>query len=910
MTLSCPLLNEDNKSTFDVRYALNISKVYNIIKNPDYLLFTIEQKCMYGYGHADLVQTFINYSFNFEEVFNVVNDNDNGIMLFIKHNQHLRFIITDVKNTSIKLYYLKSDEPSFAPGLKLATNPIYSYMKLKGELTDYFLNFSNLRLGNNIESILDKLLVSLNTDMKNSYGYRRWNRPRLYKKGGLAIKKLWSDYSPESMIHPYLDEQTLKKLTSQNSDYDVTILFQDRFTSQAEYMSVVNDIYKFISDNIRDKYKETFVDIINVIKGYIRGKIPLSEIKDIYNNLPQASIPIYNTNKDEIYIELDDQRIPINGISCINSDVTMKASYDNTWIDKWDKKWEKIQGPIEFKLNLIKRKYPSLVDTEVVSCNPTHLKDLDACFTLFRCLGRCNVVGNNHTEKANFEILDISIDCDFEKINTESSLQFSREEKDDNIHLNFASLLYDIYSIIVDSEDEMTKSDKRCNRFNYMLTIYDKLIKDGHHVNVDFFQSSDKVKFIKNFLRFCTGYNTDKSPVNENFIRNMSFFDFTNFSKKLQSTPVNQSLRKSISNSIKKLPDINLIVNQTKRCFRAEYPIFLQGGIKLLLMLDELKQYDNVYQKIKDKVSPTDFDYFTFYSTYPGFPSDIINELINCKEYYTTDVNLSSEWKNVDYEQSEIIHQNLSILYDNFMLDKSTPYKIYNKIDTGYYNPNQVKTSRPYVVCSKTTYVSCVNNPEKFSEINLLELNIVNTAMLDSIIKANTVDGVEVETVLLHLQASYGFVYDIAIKPGITAIEIENISFLITSYMNYVYNLKPVNSLLRFLVASIFLIDRMGYTLQQLDYIFTELASFFVKRKITSTVKYFHNGNMVNDNLDYSNNTVLIPMSRTKVNILPVNPYAHVFKDRETILDYILQINNLVSFEKLAEDANIQNIRC
>ena len=950
-SINCPLLNNDTKHTFDNRYASNIVQIRDLYPNPDYSLFSNPSKCFYGYGHLALVGAFVNYSFNFEEYFNVVKDDNQGIaniINYIKNNSRndLRFVATDVKNSSLKFYYLKTDETLFKKMIEFYTNPIFSYMKLKAELTDYVLNYNQngVKLGDKIENILDTVVSGLNFDLQFSSKYDEWYKPKLYKKGGLAIKHLWTKFKPGS-DSPYLDINTVNQLTKNNSDYDVTVLFEKQFNSQKEYTRVIHNIFMFISTRIRDEYKPKFDSICDLLNIFKNG-ISIQNIKNIYDTLPQSNLGVYS-DKNDIYIKLEYKYVKVKGVSCVNNTGEFtphqEKSYNTTFRTSWNEKWNRDnkKRPIEFKLNLSRIGYPSYSDSEKKSCDPSHLKNTPICFTLFRCMGTCKVVEqtsmidsdeeeqtsmidsdeeekkeNVIIKKSNFEILDISVDCDYEKINLESKLEIDEHKMNDaqdtNITLGFSSLLYDLYNVIISSNEELQKAEKRCTRLKTMMVIYDKLVKEGrsYTVNDSFFgyNNNKKFDFVNNYARFCNN-SRDTTKFNEKFITEMSFEDLSNFFKNLTTTPVNFNLRRMISHTIKTLPGLENGLEQIKIHFNPQTnPIFLQGGVKMLVLLDTLIQKYPICQRIKDNVTPIDFDYFTFYDL-DEYPASVIEKFSNYKDYHKPLIRSNDEWINPNHEQAEIIRVHKSIEYYSFSLDANTntPYNIYNNIDAGYYNPDAIKISRPYVVCSKKTFSVCKNNSVKISDFNLVELNIVNINWLNQILLANRTANVEAD--VLYLQSVYGFIHNYRTQTNPPTDEfLENAAFLLSSYMNYVYHLKPINSLLRFLVASLYMIEN-GFNIKQLFDIFEDFKRYLInmghtplKIKLSS-----NNSTAVVEHTFDDNATIKIRSETTKV---PFNPFKEIFNDPNKIIKAINELVSQYTDKTLAEDAYVLDKRC
>jgi len=917
--MNCPLLDINQISTHP--YATKIVEIIRLFgNNPDYITFTHSEKCLYGYGHKDLVPIFTNYSYNVEDEFNVVNDNE-VIGLIVNSFRNLRFIVTDVKNNSLRLYYLKTDQ-HFDTQIKIVTNPIYGYMKSKSILTDYVLNYhirgGPEKLGDRIEKKLDNFILSINNDLRSHSYYYSWHQPKLYKKGGLAIKKLWGDYTSTSM-HPYLNPSDFSRLTSKNSDYDTTILFKNTFDNQAQYTTIMNDIFKFISNSVRDKYVNTFVDISNEITSNIQSPINLDKLTEMYDELPPGTVlPEYNSTRDNIKVWfVVDNKIKISGKSCVSSP-TLNNSYPPDWIRSWNTAWRNIKLPIEFRLGMTKIKYPSIFNYS--SCNPDELKNLDTCFTLFRCMGMCEIKGtSNYAKKTNFEILDISNDCNFEKINTEIKLQSSSPDNDNDITLNFSSLLYDIYNIVTLSEEEMTKSAKRCSRLNEMLMIYDKIGED-EKINVDFFTDhpDDKIRFLKNYLRFCEGYK-DFTNFNDDFIRGIPFKDFTNIAInkifKVKILPnVNLTLRNELSSVIKRntLPGLNHMVSSFKDCLKPG-KVFLQGGIKLLILLETLKQKGYVagVDDIKNMITPIDFDYFMLYKE-DNYPLEIVEQFNDCNNYYINNVQ-SAEWKELSDEQNKMIYIRNRITNKKFYSDNHIN-SVYNMVDDGYYIPSMVKSSRPYVVCSKTRYFSCAYNKDVMAELNFIELNIVNISWCEKIQNANT-NVSTVESPVLLLQAVYMFINTLIEKGQFTEYQIENFSFLLSSYMNYVYNLKPKNSLLRFLVASFYMIEVDKETPQTLSNLFNEFRRSFISQGLFSLLKYkYYNSTRQTLVEAYFDETAVIDivpfLDRENIDYIPFNPFANNYTTNDRIRNDINKIINLVSLDILAKDANIRDVRC
>jgi hypothetical protein len=936
-SINCPSLNNNtNKATFDSAYASNIVKIRYLYPNPDYSLFSNPSKCFYGYGHPDLIAPFVNYSFNFEEYFNVVKDDNQGIVNIIKYikdksRNDLRFVATDVKNSSLKFYYLKTEETIFRPIIDLCTNPIFNFMKSKAEITDYVLNYNNngVKLGDQIEVILDKLVRSLNSDLKSSDEFSGWYRPKLYKKGGLAIKNLWGDFSPNS-DSPYIDATTLNSLTSKNSDYDVTVIFEQQFENQKNYTTVIKEIFKFITEKIRDevKYKNYFDEISDLFGVF--NNISIRNIPNIYNTLPptgQVGRKSYS-NKDNIYIKLIDEDVKISGESCINS--LFGYSFSQQWQDKWNTKWhDNKKRPIEFKLNLTKIRYPSYSRYEYESCDPVDLKNAPLCFTLFRCLGKCKIIERisnqeNTINETNFEILDISVDCDFEKINMESQLenketaemdyeyQHDTDEKmgvvdEENINLGFSSLLYDLYNIIIGSSEEMQKAEKRCNRFNTMMVIYDKILeKRTRFLNVSFFDNNNKkVDFIKNYSKFCKNMR-DTTKFNETFINTMKFRDFSYVFKNISTTPVNLNLRRMISHTIKTLQNLENVTEKIKIHFNTPTnPVFLQGGVKLLVLLDKfIQKYPNnpIFTRIKAIVTPIDFDYFTFYII-DEYPTSVIEKFSNYEDYHKPVLPSNDEWIDPNQETKEIIKVRYSI-ESQFSLDANTPYNIYNHIEAGYYNPDATKISRPYVVCSKKTFNVCKNNPNKINELNLVELNIVNIKWLYKILTDNKVG--QVETEFLYLQSVYGYVYYLH-NTVISRPYIEDFAFLLSSYMNYVYILKPNNSLIRFLVASWYLIEN-GFSIEKLSDMFEEFKRYLIYMGHNPVkIKLSSNNSTVEHTFD---DNATIGIIRSQTTTVPFNPFKLNFKDTDKIKNTLETVVSQYTDKTLAEDAYVLDKRC
>ena len=484
------------------------------------------------------------------------------------------------------------------------------------------------------------------------------------------------------------------------------------------------------------------------------------------------------------------------------------------------------------------------------------------------------------------------------------------DAEEENINLGFSSLLYDFYNIIIGSSEEMQKAEKRCNRLNTMMVIYDKLLEKRTFINVSFFDNDNKkVDFIKNYSKFCKNMR-DTTKFNETFINSMKFRDFSYIFKNISTTPVNLNLRRMISHTIKTLPGLENGLEQIKIHFNpSTNPVFLQGGIKLLVLLDKLIQkHPNqpFLTQIKNIVTPIDFDYFTFYDI-DEYPTSVIEKFSNYKDYYKPVLPPSNdEWIHPNQETNEIIKVRYSI-DSQFNIDATTPYNIYNKIDAGYYNPDAIKISRPYVVCSKKTFSVCKNNSGKISDFNLVELNIVNINWLNQILVANRTANVEAE--VLYLQTVYGFIHKYrtqTIPPPPTDEFLENAAFLLSSYMNYVYHLKPINSLLRFLVASLYLSDS-GFNITRLSVIFEDFRKYLVMMgHIPIKIKLSSNNTVVEHTFD-DNSTILITRSQTTK--VPFNPFKAIFIDTDKIIKVIDELGKFTD-ETLAEDAYVFDKRC
>lgn len=930
MSLNCPLLNEHNKNLFNWNYATGIERIIKQHTLPGFVVFSNQSKCLYGWGHSDLVSIFTNET---REEFNIVKDNDDGITKFVgwvhAENLGLRFIITQEKK-SLKLYYLKTDEHQnhFKDRIRTITNPIYSFMGFKAEMTDYILNFKNNQgnLGDNIEKILDRFTLMINDKLKSNTKYREWKRPKLYKKGGLSIKKLWDNYSPDSMS-PYLDQQTLLKLTSKNSDYDVTILFYDDLTSQSEYIKIMNDLFIFIRDSIRDdpEYRRVFINISNEIKRFgVPARIPINQLRNIYDNLPTGSLPIFNTSKDQVYIDIaESNRIKVKGYSCVNSNYRQKTkSFDDYWNRRWNEAWRGVSLPFEFSLNTFNFSYPYSDETN--TCNPEKLGSFDTSFTLFRCLGVSNVVAGRTISNFNFEILDISCDSNYKKVNIESRLQNPiATDDDENIYMNFSTLLYDNYRMILDAETELNKPEKRCMRFNTMLTIYDKLMKDGVTVDVGFFNNDkdNKLKFIKNYLKFCRNMIPDTSFFNEIFIRDMTFLDFTQLSKSYIKGGMNLDLRKHISSSIKRMNENELRTNIGLIRDHFNVPVFLQGGVKLLVLLRFLSQNSfDLYGRMQNMVTPSDFDFFTFTEDEDDYPIDIIDQFKSCR-FHGLQIN-SDDWGSLSDEQNEMIKIHNNVQSKQFSIDdgsSSDILKIYNHIQDQYYDDRNIKISRPYIVCAKTGFASCKIYRNKINEFNLFELNIVNLAWAKKIQQINSLRISGSQTLLL--QAVYPYIHSVMNKQQSEQMEdeqpiniYEDYAFLLSSYMNYVYNLKPVNSLMRFLVASIYLIKKEEKRPEDLSNLFDDFRRS-VEPNIGIIYNYYNKkrGRYIEN---YFNETSLIRIEshiyRDDLvgHVIPFNPFKKNYTDLTRIETDLKKLVDLVSLEKLAMDAGIADIRC
>lgn len=378
---------------------------------------------------------------------------------------------------------------------------ILDYMKTKGELTDFIINYPylNSKLGESIIFPYINYILHTINDLLSKSSSPLIRSVKFTIKGGLITTLYLKEFMREFQFDS-IDRKTVENLVSKDSDYDATLVFKpseadikyipeiDRelekpmawvnfikllFTEVEKALSTNDSLKRIIallSIKIQDTLCSTYGTTLS-IDGVNYNSFPLKMATNFYNMFPatcggeENGIKYNYSNKDNLYL-------------------VFKTDEKSVW-----------RGNKGSELPII---FPPHI-----ALNMTHseIKNKDFNFFLSRILGCLQLyeivsgtprrVFQNVDKKFeftyNFELLDMSVDTEYDTIKKESEVgaleivipnsinkDLPTGDKTEFIKiyaLNLGSVIYDNYRIFI--EDKINpKFEKRCKRLLVFLRIY------------------------------------------------------------------------------------------------------------------------------------------------------------------------------------------------------------------------------------------------------------------------------------------------------------------------------------------------------------------------------------------------------------------------------------------------------
>ena len=367
---------------------------------------------------------------------------------------------------------------------------LFDNMKTKAILTESILNYKDVGTSV-IFPALDRISNIINQKLGDyPEGQTFGHRPGDYTlslKGGLALNKYLTEFKTNLPLDA-VDRKTIGLLTSKMSDYDTTftvrpgVIIKDQnpnWTNERGLLfsilqnEIINNVdIKELILNMAKKLQQIFTTVTINIEGIMYNAFPLSLLPDFL----------------EIFPDSCDKKIKNRTISYKNKN----------------------------NLFLVFKSPPtSAFNSSQLGLNFTHneiTENNDLKFILDRILGTLALYERQQTkfipsstkgykEKEdflfNFEVLDVSVDGQYDMIRDESIL--GTVNMGEISVLNMASIIYDSYKIF--TEQTVSKPEKRCKRLLIFLKVYniikkqlyDRIIVDYNiPLNYDTYEKLDK----------------------------------------------------------------------------------------------------------------------------------------------------------------------------------------------------------------------------------------------------------------------------------------------------------------------------------------------------------------------------------------------------------------------------------
>lgn len=454
---------------------------------------------------------------------------------------------------------------------------LFDNMKTKAILTESILNYKDVG-----KSVIFPALDRISSIINQKLGPYT-----LSLKGGLALNKYLTEFKT-SLPLDVVDRKTIELLTSKMSDYDTTftirpsVIIKDQnpnWTNEREFLfsilqnEIINngDIKELIL-NMAKKIQQVFTTVTINIDGIMYNAFPLSLLPDFLEMFPD---------------------------SCDKKIKNIKISYKN-----------------KNNLFLVFKSPPkSLFNSPQLGLNFTHSEIEENSvlkFILDRILGTLALYERQQTkfipsstkEKEdflfNFELLDVSVDAQYDMIRDESIL--GTVNMGEISVLNMASIMYDSYKIFTDQI--VSKPEKRCKRLLIFLKVYNIIKKQLYdRIIVDYNIPLDYEKLDKYLL----ANPLERKNISERYP----------IYKQIQDLEVMIIKNGNSSKFIENVRDLcldttNTFIQQEKDKILKKY-LVTSDNLFSSFIDDTVKIYDIVKDKTIDRLVqiPLDIDYFS-----------------------------------------------------------------------------------------------------------------------------------------------------------------------------------------------------------------------------------------------------------------------------------------------------------
>ena len=384
---------------------------------------------------------------------------------------------------------------------------------IKAILTDFILNYtlpdSNSKVANAIVfPHIHYIVYLLNQALALPSDKHKLQMFTLTVKGGLATNEFFNNITFGLDV---IDRRTIQELSSKITDYDTTITFRKGSEipiSMPEWKNRMKELFSFIEIQFNSNLdiKNLLVSLMKNLQEAICTKKfnrvnNLTKESTEYKGFPVSKIPEFeklfpNSCNQTYFNDTKTFRRDINYSKKENLYLVFESQEEYMW-----RKTDNENTPLDPNLGL------SFLHLDVTNKKPG-VPPGTLLFTLDRILGNLALYEEMEIDRKfnpviksqlqlysqnievpssyNFEILDISVDEDYNSIRDESTLGTVdvyvdvKDSAGNNIKINFfniASIIFDSYNMFSEERDKVSKPEKRCKRLFIFLRVYEIIKK-------------------------------------------------------------------------------------------------------------------------------------------------------------------------------------------------------------------------------------------------------------------------------------------------------------------------------------------------------------------------------------------------------------------------------------------------
>jgi hypothetical protein len=407
-------------------------------------------------------------------------------------------------------------EDSMGGGDSACDAPL-DYMNTKSILTDFILNYPHLgsKVANTIVfPSIDYMVSLLNYAFANSSN-TNLNYFTLTVKGGLATNRFLSDFKSLSTLDS-IDIKTIEELISKITDYDTTITLRKGSRIPENFpgwenlmMTLFSTIEKeFLTNPKLFAAVSLFTDKLQ--SAISTTKIKIEGIK--YNGFPVSNIPEFeklfpDSCKHSSYNPNKTFRTDLEYSNKKNLYLVFKSNDRYVWenSENQNKSFPSSFG-LTFAHKEIRDSQQKLLFVLDRILGNLSLYEKDEKTFTFRPAVTGLIISNNKRVgwTYNFEVLDVSVNADYESVRDESKLGTIDIEVNNSMGslvnnildikepvenklkinvLNISSIIYDSYIMFSEARDKVSKPEKRCKRLFIFLRVYN-IIKKNIYDNI------------------------------------------------------------------------------------------------------------------------------------------------------------------------------------------------------------------------------------------------------------------------------------------------------------------------------------------------------------------------------------------------------------------------------------------